>query len=60
MNKAEAKREARHLAGGMILAAPGDVIDNASAEYATEADRQRVYDALVELGNELVTERWHR
>lgn len=54
MNKAEAKREACGLIGDMVLAAPGDVIANASAEYETEADEQRMYEALEEVAHQLI------
>ena len=57
MNKAEAKRVARELIGGMVLAAPYDVIENASMEFETEEDEQRVYDALIELANSMMTTR---
>jgi hypothetical protein len=57
MNKAEAKREARSLVGAMILASPSEFIDGASAEYETEEDRVRVYEALEELANELLARR---
>ena len=54
MNKAAAKREACSLVGTMILASPNEFIEGASAEYDTDDDEQRVYQALVDLANELI------
>jgi len=56
VNKAEAKRVARELIGGMVLAAPYDVIEGASMEFDNEEDEQRVYDALIEVANRLMPE----
>jgi hypothetical protein len=54
VNKAEAKREARSLVGTMILASPGEFIDGASAEYDSDEDRERVFNALIALANQLL------